>query len=104
MNLQDFHVAEAKEGPVHQPREAVPLQLQRAEGGQVLESQALHPANLVSAQIPGGKNQQMQCSQSEGASRCNDQTRNFPRSAELTDAAGWAAGRTWLGCWRSGCG
>lgn len=50
--LQDFHVAQAPEGSVHQAAEAVPLHLQGAESVQTVERQALHPADTVPAQLP----------------------------------------------------
>lgn len=52
MYLQDFHIAEAPEGSVHQATQAVPLHLQRAKSVQTVERQALHPADPVPAQLP----------------------------------------------------
>lgn len=50
--LQDFHVAEAPEGSVHQAAQAVALHLQRAQGVQAVERQTLHAADAVPAQLP----------------------------------------------------
>lgn len=99
MNSQDFHVAKAEEGSVHQPGEAVPVQMQRAEGGQILESQAIHPANLVSAQVPA-TNTALSIKRGTTDPMIKHgkvKTHNFHRNGELTDAAGWATGRTWPG-------
>lgn len=57
---QDFHVAEAPEGSVHQAAEAVPLHLQGAQGVQAVERQALHPADAVPAQLPGTSEENVQ--------------------------------------------
>lgn len=53
VSLQDFHVAEAPEGSVHQAAEAVPLHLERAKSVEAVEGQALHTADAVPAQLPG---------------------------------------------------
>lgn len=64
VGLQDFHVTEAPEGSVHQAAQAVPLHLQRAQGVQAVERQALHAADPVPAQLPAAHTQgQEECSQ-----------------------------------------
>ena len=60
-DLQDFHVAEAPEGSVHEAGDAVPLHAQRPEPDQTVERQALDASHAVPAQIPVRQSTANQC-------------------------------------------
>lgn len=52
LHSQHFHVVQTPESPIHEARDTVPLDLQRAQAVQPVERQTLDAPHAVPAQLP----------------------------------------------------
>lgn len=96
LHSQHFHVVQTPESPIHEARDTVPLDLQRAQAVQPVERQTLDAPHAVPAQLPVNHKHK-----SQGQARVRTDGTRRTRASALTGAAGGAAGRSWAG-WSSG--